>query len=269
MKKDLNYRIIRIDEDGKKVTMTKFWAPDDKGALAYLVDYKKAANRKYKYYWDYWSPVKIAGPDGKVEVFETYEDLLLERRGSWLSRAWDNVAWYIWGWPLSKLSDFRWWLADMWYFARHKQYRRASWFLDSYILQTLKHHVKILLKTKHGISPAFIDEARKQLHKDDKDFDLDKYNAEHTSVTKEEEKLSLEIQEKAYKQLLAAIDRYFYYIESGDTGDKDLDKALRSTLPVKQGSYDAFDYVKLHAMAQKQWAKIWGWMNMYGQTLYD
>ena len=27
-KKEKNYRIIRIDENGKKVTMVRFWAPD-------------------------------------------------------------------------------------------------------------------------------------------------------------------------------------------------------------------------------------------------
>ena len=36
-KKEKNYRIIRIDENGKKVTMVRFWAPDDKGALTKAV----------------------------------------------------------------------------------------------------------------------------------------------------------------------------------------------------------------------------------------
>ena len=265
-----NYRIVRIDENGKKVTMVKFWAPDDKGALAYLADYKRAANKAYTYYWDNWSPTRVVSEDGKtVKEYESIEDSWKDSRGSWLSRAWDNVCWYSFGWPLSKLDNLRWWLADMWYFAKHKQYRRASWNLDIYVLETLKHNVNVLLKTKHGISPVFVDEARKTLHKEDKSFDLKKYNAEHVNVTPEEEKLSLEIQEKTYKQLVAAIDRYCYYYDFGITSDKALDKELRSTLPIKQGSYDVFDYAKLHAMAQKQWCKIWEWMKLYGQTLWD
>ena len=269
-KREPNYRIIRIGDDGKKVTMIKFWAPDDKGALAYLHDYKKAANRAYTYYWDICSLVKVVSSDGKtVESYDTLEDMWLAGKQSWWSKAWDNIAWYACGWWLNKLDDFKWWLADMWYFAKHKQYRRASWSLDGYVLETLKHNVKILLKQKHGISQQFVDEARRELHKADKGFDLRKYSAEHPNVTPEEEKLSLEIQEKAFKQLIGAIDRYTYYMEQGMVEDKALDKELRSTLPLRQGSYDALDYAKLYAMAQKQWCKIWDWMKQYGQTLWD
>lgn len=269
-KREPNYRIIRIGDDGKKVTMIKFWAPDDKGALAYLHDYKKAANRAYTYYWDTCNSIKIMSDDGKtVKSYDTFDEAMLGGKQSWWSKAWDEIAWYSCGWWLNKLDDFKWWLADMWYFAKHKQYRRASWSLDSYVLETLKHNVKILLAQKHGISPVFIDEARRELHKADKGFDLKKWNAEHINITPEEEKLSLEIQEKAFKQLLGAIDRYTYYMEQGATEDKALDKELRSTLPFRQGSYDVLDYTKLYAMAQKQWCKIWDWMKQYGQTLWD
>ena len=268
-KKEKNYRVIRIDENGKKVTMVKFWAPDDKGAMDYLIDYKRAANRAYKYYWDYCNTYCVRSKDGKtVETYESLEDMW-RSKSTWYGKLWDNISWYSFGWWLSKLDDLRWWLADMLYFAKHKQYRRASWSLDTYILETLKHNVNVLLKTKHGISPAFIDEARKTLHKNDKSFDVKAYSAKHYEITPEEEKLSLEIQEKMFKQLVAAIDRYNYYYDMGCTDDKALDKELRSTLPVKQGSYDALDYGKLYAMQQKQWCKIWEWMKLYGQTLWD
>lgn len=268
-KKEKNYRVIRIDENGKKVTMVRFWALDDKGAQAYLADYKRAANKAYKYYWDYCHLYHVQSEDGKtVKTYESLEDML-RSRCKWYSKLWDNIAWYSFGWWLSKLDDLRWWLADMLYFAKHKQYRRASWSLDTYILETLKHNVNVLLKTKHGISPAFVDEARKILHKNDKSFDLKKYNTEHCEITPEEEKLALELQNESYKQLVSTIDKYNYYYDLGKTDDKALDLALRHTLPVKSGSYDALDYNKLYAMQQKQWCKIWEWMKINGQTLWD
>ena len=266
-KKEKNYRIIRIDENGKKVTMVRFWAPDDKGALTYLTEYKKVANKAYKYYWDYYRSYYVLSKDGKT-VKKYDEDTPIDD-STWYSKLWDNILWYSFGWWLSKLNDLRWWFADMLYFAKHKQYRRASWSLDTYILKTLKHNVNVLIKTKHGISPVFIDEARKILHKNDKNFDVKKYSAKHVNTTPEEEKLSLELQNKSFKQLVSTIDRYNYYFDIGCTDDKALDKELRSTLPVKQGSYDVLDYDKLYIMQQKQWNKIWEWMKLNGQTLWD
>ena len=61
----------------------------------------------------------------------------------------------------------------------------------------------------------------------------------------------------------------FGYIDLSNANDVKFDKEWRHTLPVKDGTYDEFDYDKLHNLAQEQWNNIWDWVKKHGQKLYD
>lgn len=212
--------------------------------------------------------------DEKTGKVKQYEDHIAwieadRKQTPWYEKLWDSMSWWCWQKWTSKLSDFKWWIADILYFIKYRQDRKASWSLDSYILDTIVHNVKVLMASKHGISQMFIDEARKELHKHDKEFDLAEYNKEHFNITEEEEKKASEIQNSTYQQILDAICKYNYYSCHGVADNEETDKKLRSTLPIIKGSYDMFDYKKLLSMQMKQWNFIWDWVRKYGQTLWD
>ena len=120
----------------------------------------------------------------------------------------------------------------------------------------------------------YLDEARKILHKDDKDFDLEKYNSEHYNYTDEEDKLAIELQDKSYNEFLRHVKLYNYYRHEGWLNDdteeaKKLDAELHDTLPIIPGTYDSMEYKKLDAMATAEWKAIWDWMVVHGEGLWD
>lgn len=276
-KKEPNYKIIRLEEDPKtkiknKITMVKFYAEDNDEAQDYLAEYKKVANKAYTYYIDTYSPLfiydEVSKTTKKYDSHQQYIDLL-NKNTPWWSKTWEWIEWWLWEKWIDKLSSIKWWFADIIYFIKYKQYRKASWALDSYMIDTLQHNVKILLDTKHGISPVFIDEVRKEMHKDEKDFNIEEYDKTHYEVTEEEESRAVELQCKTLQQLLDAIEKYNYYFNHGVADNEETDKKLRSTLPLVKGSYDMLEYKKLYNMTMKQWNYIWDWMRKYGHTLWD
>ena len=280
-----NYKIIRIEKQLKrygflnlksyvhdaKITMTKFYAKDDDEAYAYLQDYKRVANKAYDYYYDDYSPAYLTDRKGKKHEFDdVFAKWEFERNDKpWYKKIIENASFNLEYYLLDCPKNSWYWLRDNVFMLKHKHQYGEYWSLDSHILDDLKWNIPLLNKHAHGIAMPYIDKAVCEMHKDEKDFDIREWNKTHHEYTNEEEKLAVKYQEESRNELLKHVKLYEYYRDHGVTDDKELDKKWHFTLPIKKGTYDHFDYKKLDALRLKHWNKIWEWMRMYGETLWD
>lgn len=176
---------------------------------------------------------------------------------------------------LSKIKDCWYWLKYLWYYIRTGHEYRASWSLDSHLLNELVWNIKILKNDKHGCASLFLDKARKEIHKEEKDFDINEYAAKMDyNYTEEEWKLGKSIRTNEYDKMLDYIMLYDYYSNYGIANEKFVDNVeefenkFKNTLPIKPGTQNEFDYTALAILSNKYWNKIWEWMQEYGRTLW-
>lgn len=259
--------------------MVKFFAKDDDDARAYLKDYRKAANKEYDYYFESYSPVCVIGEDGKRREYEdhfAYYAAEKQRKAekSIFRRAWDAITLELWYWFIDKPSNAKYWLRDLVYWMKNRHDYRESWSLDTHVLDDLVWNIPILIKTKHGLAYPFLDKAVKETHKDEKGFDIKKWNETNHDYTDDEEKRAEKYQDEEFMRLVEYIKLYRYYSDSGvidETNEEEVafDKKWRHTLPIISGTYDSFDYKKLQALTNRYWNKIWDWMRLFGQALCD
>lgn len=289
-----NYKIFRVEKDTssingyKKITMKKFYAKNDVEAYEYLKEYRKLANKQFIYYYGAIHTYKLQDTDGIVFECEYFSDAYKQEHDYKmkhykgfklvkyvLGNIWLDIQIWFEHYTVNVWHNITNWFSCMWYFHKHQQYKHASYGLDSYMLDTLMHNVRKLLENKHGVAYPYLDKARIELHKNEKDFDIIKYNKEHYDYTDDETTLASKYQSESYEQLLQYIRLYRYYLDDYmliDSNDKELvelDKKYRHTLPIKPGTYDEMEYDKLSKLSDKYWNKIWEWMRMYGQTLWD
>ena len=284
-KQQPNYRIIRIEKQlkrygflklksyvhTKKITMAKFYAESDEKAYEYLQEYRRVANKAYDYYFDIIQSYTVVGKDGKSHEFETlgekwkYED----KKDHWYKRLFDSLSFNLEFYFKDKPLDFWYWIRNNVYLLKNKHQYGEYWSLDDHILDDLKWNIPLLNKYSHGMAWPYLDKAVYETHKDEKDFDINKWNKTNHSYTDEEEKKAIKYQEESRNELVKYVKLYEYYRDCGVTEDKEFDKKWRHTLPIKKGSYDLFDYKKLDALQKKYWNKIWEWMRQMGQTLWD
>ena len=280
-----NYKIYKLETSKNRIQLKKtielFRADNDEEAYKHLKDFCSSKNDKETYYYGKLFYHHIIHDDGTTseicsdDMFESFTEK--DKNNSFFKNLLEDISLWFEIHIVDKLSEFKYWLRDVFYFIKHKQYYRASWSLDTYLIDTIEHNIKILIKTKHGCSQPFLDRARLRLHANDKDFNLEAYNKEHFDYTPEEMKIATEETEKEYNNVLKYIRLYRYYSDSGysfiDTNNKEeveIDKNYRNTLPIKEGTYDDItDYQKVYKMAQENWNKIWDWFKEYGQTCWD
>ena len=281
---ETNYRIFWIDPaykgkafHGNRTTVERFYAESDDKAYEHLLEFRKMHADTCKTY--YYEPFEVRVYTDRKGIKHEFESCFDEWQFKdadrpFFVKAWDKIsleAWY-WFWDLPKRGWY--WCRDLAYLVKNKHQYKESWSLDNHILDDILWNIPILLKCKHGISMEYLDEARKILHKDDKDFDLEKYNSEHYNYTDEEDKLAIELQDKSYNEFLRHVKLYNYYRHEGwlddDTEEaKKLDAELHDTLPIIPGTYDRMEYKKLDAMATAEWKAIWDWMVVHGEGLWD
>lgn len=280
MSKD-NYRIFWVDKDykgtkfqGDRVTAETFYADSNDAAYEHLLEFKKEHTDR-EYYYDCINIYEYVDSKGvKHESMSIFDDWHVRDKDRPLHvRIWDKVSleFTYWLWDVPKRGWY--WLRDLAYLVKTRHNYNESWNLDCHILDDLLWNIPILIKYRNGISIDYLDEARKQIHADEANFDLDAYNREHYNYTDEEEKLAVEIQNKSYRTLLRHIKAYNYYRHDGwlddDTESKALDAELHSTLPIIPGTYDTMDYKKLDKLALAEWNAIWAWMAKHGEGLWD
>lgn len=271
------YIIYRIDETAgnayfpKKIIMQKFLAEDDAEAYSYLKEYRKAANKAYTYFYSQEDKYVSVDENGNKKTYssmhEMHEDWLkdkniLEKVKTELSYRW------------SKIIDGWYWLKYLWYYIRTGHDYKASWSLDSHLLNEIVWNIKIL-KDDDGCSTLYLDKARAEIHKDEKDFNIYDYAVKmNYDYTEDEWKLAKKLRAEEYDRMLEYIALYDYYSNYGIAGKTLVDdveafeEKWKKTLPIKPGTYREFDYKKLDALANKYWNKIWEWLRTYGRTLW-
>lgn len=280
-KDNKKYIIYRIDETNsknsicfpKKIVLQKFFAANDAEAYKYLKDYKKVANKAYTYYYAEEHEYVVINDDGTksayADIHEMHEDWLKDRN---ILEKLKSAIYYRW----SKVKDCWHWLKYLWYYIRTGHDYKASWSLDSYLLNEIAWNLKILKADKLGCSGLFLDRARAEIYKNEKDFNAEDYAVKmNYDYTEDEWKLGKKLRAEEYDRMLEYIALYDYYSNHGVASKKIVDdsaafeKKWKKTLPIKPGTYNSFDYKKLQALEEKYWNKIWEWMRKYGRCLWS
>lgn len=279
-----NYRIIRIEKKIEKsgflkrktsvrdsiVTMVKFYAKDDESAYKYLQEYKKAANCAYDYYYDKCNTFSVTDRKGNTHEFEDILEAIdfNENSISWYKKAFNWLALNLELYLTCYLKDAMYQLKTNWHLLKNKHQVHEYWDLSGHILNDIKWNVPIINNCRYAISKCYIDKAICELHKDDKDFDINAWNSSHNfSYTDEEEALALKLQQESRNKLLNHIKLYEYYSNFGVTDDKEFDAKWHHTLPIKKGTYDEFEQDKLDKLIERHWNAIWEWMRKEGNSL--
>lgn len=277
-KKPKNYKIFRVEvdpisKDEKKITMKKFYAKDDKEALAELEEYRKIANRQYTYYYGSVGQCACKDKNGKTVYFDDMKEM---------HEAWKKEHETI----LEKLSFafdiyIKCPLNDFFYNRRCKKFFKKtghrldeSYALDSHIINDLLFNIPRIIKSKNGCLNEYIIKALQRKHKDEKDFDAWKHLNEHPDSDNDVIwKEAREMYEKDLEKILLNARLYQYYISFGiiderNVDEVELDKKWHKTLPYVPGKYKELDYTKLNSLAQNCWNAIWNDWKKIGQMMW-
>lgn len=274
-KKLPNYKIFWVDSKQLKHVIKTFKAGSDEEALARLEDFMKE-DFSHKFYYGKMHYVRCMDSSGdmKIRALEDHSDPFEDsNKKNFLFRALSSIGDFFAFWLWQKPVDWWYSMKDVVYLLKHREARSNQWNLDMHLVDSIILNVPSLIENSHSM--MFLDDAILKLHENDKDFDLKQYHLENCCGYPEEvESLAMEIQHEEYKRLLLDAKLYKYYLEAGiiDTSNEDevkFDEEWRHTLPVKQGTYDEFDYDKLKAMIQAAWNNVWDWVKKHGHTLCD
>ena len=279
---NFNYRIFRVDEEAsksrhrpKKITMKRIYAEDADDAFAQLKDYRSVANKAYTYYVERWAPIVVIRNGVRHEYDDYAESMQAESKARpFYKRAWDAIDLFFWRVFVNPISNFRYWVRDIVYLLRHKDTYQSSWNIDDRLLDILALNIPILKKYKHTLSWKMLDKALLEKHKDEPDFDLQKFYETHYSGYGDDvEKQSVKYEHEMFDSLIADIQAYRYFMNEeyldSDKRGTEIDKKLRPMLPLIKGSYDDYDYVKMNKMAEKIWNRIWETVRIYGREFND
>lgn len=270
-----NYQIFWVDDKQLKHTVLKFKADNDEEALLKR-DEHDLLNDDHSYYYGKIRYVKHLNKDGTFTMYDmsdTSEIYGIKDDNCKLMKFFGSMIDFFTYWLWQKPIDWWYKTKDIIYLIKHGEKKSNQWNLDMHLIDTLILNVPSLIKNSYGL--MFLDEALLRLHKGDESFDLKKYHLEHSGGYPDEvEDLAYRIQIEEYKKLLLNARLYKYYVDAGmiDTDNPDevaFDKEWRHTLPVKNGTYDEFDYDKLTELYQNAWNNVWDWIKKYGHTLYD
>lgn len=278
-----NYVIFTVDDTScnackgndtspKKTVLKKFQANNDAEAYEKLQEYKKATGNEACYYANEHAYV-ILDKDGNKKNYASMDDA----HNEWYESLgiWDKLSMefsYMW----SRVKDAWYWLKYLWYYIRTGHDYRASWSLDSHLLNEIVWNLKILKNDNFGCSGFFLDKARAALHKDEEGFDLDEYAKKvNYSYSDEEHTLAKQLRAEEYDRMIEYIALYDYYSNFGIASKELVDdvdafeKKWSSTRPIKPGTYDELDFDKLRQLEDEYWCKIWKWMMTYGRMLWS
>lgn len=273
-----NYKIYSRDDCGNEKLICKFYAKNDIEANRYLVEnyINTCTGVKGTMYWGRWSPIRVMQDDGTVHTYESHREAVLGMKSKNVFKQikdfiLDNITYYLWDKPKS----LWYWAADIVFLLKNKIEQKAAWSFDYYIINEIEKVLPMLMENKHGINQKYLDDAILQLHGHEAGFSLEKYNKEHMSCySKEDEDLAYEIMKNAYDDIILHCKLFRYYsgfgnLDSDSIDAKEFESKWRHTLPIKDGSYDEFDYEKLAKLEEKEWNTIWDMMKEHGRTMWD
>lgn len=278
-----HYKIFRVEKDPKtgaetKITMTKFWAKDDREAYEELKKYRKVANKAYTYYFGttgYYIGNKL-DEDGKVKRYDDHKEMMEAWKAEepMMTKIKDALLYpfeRVW----DKTKDGWWWITDMCFFLKNNHKRNESWSLDYHMIDDIIFNIPLLIKYKHGVPTEFCMKARAELHKGDKKFNLEKSFEENPNSDDKEMELADKLWDEELERGLLYAKLYTFYHSYGILDEdawpdsKKFEKEWSKTIPHVPGTYNDIDYVKLHFLENKYWNSLWNWIKDNGRNLWD
>ena len=277
-----HYKIYYKDGSGNKVAVFDFWAEDKNKARDELEVYKMKKrlvdpdDAKEYFYGRVGGWISDLG-NGMEEEFDDMESMM--HRDMSTESVWE------------KICDFfrpaKWWLRDMkyafvdfWFWYRHydkrtnkSHMRSESWNLDSTLLDALEFNIPIIIADKNGVPNDFCVTARRKLHENDANFDIEKSLRANPNSNEEELALAEKMWNEELERCLQHIRLYRYYSDHGivDPSDKEyaeIDRLYGNTIPYVSGTDKEIDYPKISDMVQREWNAIWDWWKKYGQMCW-
>lgn len=273
-----NYRVVLVnlvDANSRQFgykpkTVEYFYAKDDVAAADFIKQYKEKNKSKlpesYEYFWKYANTT--IGSNGKY-YDDVMDDLVdyRENRSIWQAI---STWWYVH--VSSKLSDIKYWFADLFYWLKTKHNRKESWEIFSSILGILEHNIPILIEKHVGVPTRYCIEARKLLHKKDKNFDLEASLRKNPNSDDEELKLASKLYEDDLSRLLLNVRLFNYYESFGifdENNPNEVAISEQHKIPYKKGSWKEIDYVKLEKLTSICNNAIFNQLKDIGRCLWD
>jgi hypothetical protein len=269
-KNGIQYRIFRVDTDEKtgkekKITMVKFFAKDDKAAYEELKKYRRLANKIYKYYYERVGKYTKKDDNGNVVEFDSFMEMMEYGTKS---------HWY------DFIGDFLYWLSYLKYRIRLAWQRATKGHSDvevigllGHILDDLEYNLpKLAEECEHPVM-TFVVEARAQLHKDEKGFDLQKSLDNDPNFTDEEMNLGSELMRKTILGLLEDIRAYKFFSNGGivdrrNQSEVETEKKFSKMLPRIPGKYKELDFFKLDSLKNKYRSRVFNTLNKYAESFW-
>ena len=279
------YRIFRVEVDEKtgkekQITMRRFSAKTNEDAYKELQKYVKIANREYTYYWGHANGYGFFGKDKKMHSFDTMEEMhdffKSDNKDTFFEKLSTPFVKL-----MSKLSDFKYYLKDIFYWLKHNHNRNESWSLDWHLIEDLKFNLPLIIETisegEGGVPHDICLKALAKKHANEPNYDpIAAFNADPNVIWNE--KGVMDLANKMWIDELKAgllnIRLYYYYSNFGIIDEKkeldmiEVHKEYAKTIPYIKGTYKEIDYKKLEQMTSKCWNKIWIWLREYGQGLW-
>ena len=253
-KKDIQYKIFRIETDKnsgreKRITMIKFFAKNDNEAYNELKKYRKIANKIYKYYYGRVGGYSIKDDKGNLIEFDSFAEMMeLNQKSNWYDFMVDFFNW---------ISELKHRIKLAWQRATKKHTELEACGLFDHILDDLEYNLPIIAEdgSEHPVM-TFLVEARKQMHKDDKNFNLQKSLDDNLKFSEEEHKLGSELMKQTILGLLEDIQAYRFFSSGGiidvkNPKEVETSKKFSNMLPYIPGKYKEIDYFKLSSLKNK------------------
>jgi len=272
------FKIFRVETDEKtkrekRITMMTFSVENEKEAYEELKRYRKIANKQYTYYYGRvggWSCMDVNG--NKKVYFDSFDEMsnyMLHRKrgffrgiGRFFGCLKDGIS--------NKFYTIRHGLQRM--FIGHSE-MEACGILD-HLLDDLEFNLPILSKNCEYPVMTFLVEARQKLHKDDKDFDINKSLETDLKFTDEEFKLAQKLMKNVVDGLYEDVISYRFfegngYVDSNTKIPSEILSKLKAMFPYMPGTYKETDYIKLNALTNKYKNRIFDTLRKYAGSLWS
>lgn len=271
-----NYRIVHVDYAAYKAnelsykpqTIKYFIAANDEEAYNYLLDFKKsyAVEESNEYFWMHANTT--IGSDGKY-----YDDILggldeyKSKRSFWQKF---STWWYVN--VSSRVSDFWYKVKDILYWLKTKHNRVEQWEIFSSMMEVLEYNLPKLIEHHTGVPSRYCVEARKQLHANEPDFDLEKSLNEDPNGDEKELELATKLYVADLEKLLLNIRLLNYYSEYGIIDEKnpvEVELKKKYSIPYIPGGWQMIDYKALAKLEDECNAAVFDQLKDMGRCLWD
>ena len=185
----------------------------------------------------------------------------------------DWCGWYLKDKWIEKHKDRKWKRERLAYWKKNKHDIQESWNLELHLLGDLKWNLKRLNEEGYGINSEFIQDIVMEDHKDEPDFDYNKFMEKFWcggSVGDVEDR-AIQRQKETYERICHLVDLYTFYYNSEVDGEEVNENTRTEDMReiyIPQ-TYDMIDYMAMSEKGKEAWNEIWDLVKRYGQQMND